>query len=93
LIAESGWLTISLDGAARLRTDIATRLHQIAFRSDGIVLETQGSGTVILAGRRAKEIAAARFDGHTIDVVERQGEAAVVLPIADTPRRLELRWA
>jgi putative isomerase len=93
LIAQSGWLTISLDGAARLRTDIATRLRQIAFRTNGIVIETQGAGTVILPGRRVDEIASAQFDGRRIDVVERQGEAAVVLPAEDTPRRLELYWA
>jgi putative isomerase len=93
LMVESGWLTISLDGAARLRTDIATRLRQIAFYRDGIALETHGEGSVVIPGRRAKDIAAAQFDGRALDVVERQGEAAVVLPITGTPRRLELRWS
>jgi putative isomerase len=92
LVSQGGWLTLVLDEQPVMRTDIVTRLTQIEIGGDGLALETKGGGTIALSAHATGAIRSAKFDGRDVAVVEHQGKAAVILPPADTPRRLELRW-
>jgi putative isomerase len=87
-VSEGGWLALSLDGQAVLRTDIVTLLSQIEIRADGIDLDTRGGGTMVLSAQATGGLRSAKFDGREIAVAE----GAVTLPPMDRPRRLELRW-
>ena len=92
LAVESGWLTLTLDQRPVLQTDIATPLRQVEIGRESLVLETQGGGTIVLPGHAPASLTRAEFDGRDLGLTQRQGEAAVMLPLYDTPRRLELRW-
>jgi putative isomerase len=92
LSVEQGWLTMTVDGVAVLKTDLATRLRQIELGPDGITFECQGLGTIVFPGRSPAGMHV-QFDGRTLAVGAREGEAAVGVPVVDTPRRLEVRWA
>jgi putative isomerase len=92
LAVEQGWLTLTVGGIAMLKTDIVTRLRRIELRPDGIVCECQGLGTVIFPGRSPAGLHV-QFDGRALAVGAQEGEAAVGVPVVDSPRRLEVRWS
>ncbi|HEY4161821.1 MAG TPA: trehalase family glycosidase [Dongiaceae bacterium] len=93
LESRDGWLTLRVDGVEIFKTDITTKLRRIAFGDEGLVMETQGGGTIMLPIRKSGEIAHARFEAHDVGIEERGGCAAIALPHADKPSRLEIRWA
>jgi putative isomerase len=92
LAVEQGWLTITIGGTAVLKTDLVARLRRIELGRDGMTFECQGLGTVVFPGRSPASVRHVRFDGHTLAVGAREGEAAVGVPVTDSPRRLEVRW-